>query len=265
MSSLDLSDVPTAELARILQVATRGRLGVRLDEVGLRSSGLAVFVAVLRPVFGAEVTAFVTMLELVLAERRRAAGRVAPELVFTRTGTSSSLARDTAAVFRELCDEAEHELFVAGYSFVGGDEVLAAMSRAITRGVRTRVVLDCSQWEPSDGVTPDEVLENAKTTFLAGWRTHGVSPPELWYDPSTCEREFRFGRWKSVHSMHAKCMVADGLHALIGSANFTRRAAQDNLEVGVVIHEREFVQKLLGQWDEAINEKVIRKIDLGSN
>lgn len=61
--------------------------------------------------------------------------------------------------------------------------------------------------------------------------------------------------------MHAKCLVIDDAHALVGSANFTRRAIRDNIEVGVVVHEQAFARKLLGQWEDAISERLIVAVE----
>lgn len=117
MTGFDLASVATTELARMLRALSRGDFGERFDAVGLRSYGFAAQVSAMRPLFDLEPKAVAIALELVLvlAERRRHASRQPPELVFTRTGTTSSAAQDTAAVFSELCGKAQREVFVAGY------------------------------------------------------------------------------------------------------------------------------------------------------
>ncbi|ACY13930.1 phospholipase D/transphosphatidylase [Haliangium ochraceum DSM 14365] len=54
-------------------------------------------------------------------------------------------------------------------------------------------------------------------------------------------------------------MVVDGRHALISSANFTERAHNRNIEVGVLIDDEAFAEQLARQWlslngDELVNE-----------
>ncbi|WP_233104217.1 phospholipase D-like domain-containing protein [Haliangium ochraceum] len=51
----------------------------------------------------------------------------------------------------------------------------------------------------------------------------------------------------------------DGRHALISSANFTERAHNRNIEVGVLIDDEAFAEQLARQWlslngDELVNE-----------
>jgi phosphatidylserine/phosphatidylglycerophosphate/cardiolipin synthase-like enzyme len=49
--------------------------------------------------------------------------------------------------------------------------------------------------------------------------------------------------------MHAKCVVVDDATALIGSANFTDRGQQRNVEVGVRIDDPKFAARLAAQWN----------------
>ncbi len=163
-------------------------------------------------------------------------------------------------MFGELCSKAQREVFIAGYSFTAGKLVLAPLHEAmVSRGVRARIVLDCSQVD-AEGDSEAVVLRTTVDEFWEkNWKSFGEPRPELFHDPLTCKRHWdkRRERWVAAHSMHAKCLVVDDSHALVGSANFTRRAMQDNIEVGVVVHEHAFVRKLLGQWEDAISEQVI--------
>ncbi len=261
----ELREVSTAALERLVHSIELGELDGPLRAASLRAAGHGALVAALRPLLGLEPQQLRVALAWVLAERERAAAQQPPELVFTRAQTSSSQARDTAAVFSELCDQARQRVFIAGYSFTAGHEVLAPLHRAMAeRGVAARIVLDCSHWEPRDPVAPDEVLARAVAEFWrANWQEFGEPRPQLFYDPLTCTREFsRYeGRYKSRHSMHAKCVIIDDTQALVGSANFSRRATRDNIEVGVVVRDPGFVRRLIGQWADAINERVIVAVE----
>jgi phosphatidylserine/phosphatidylglycerophosphate/cardiolipin synthase-like enzyme len=42
--------------------------------------------------------------------------------------------------------------------------------------------------------------------------------------------------------------VVDGLRAFVSSANFTQRAQERNIEVGVLIEDPSFSSFLTGQW-----------------
>ena len=54
-------------------------------------------------------------------------------------------------------------------------------------------------------------------------------------------------------SLHAKCVVVDGEHTLIGSANFTDRAHTRNVEAGALISDRRFAARLIDQLHGLIN------------
>jgi phosphatidylserine/phosphatidylglycerophosphate/cardiolipin synthase-like enzyme len=49
-------------------------------------------------------------------------------------------------------------------------------------------------------------------------------------------------------SLHAKCVVVDERWSLVTSANFTNRAQTRNIELGVLIDDEPFAQKITGQW-----------------
>ncbi|HEY0136655.1 MAG TPA: phospholipase D-like domain-containing protein [Nannocystis sp.] len=54
-------------------------------------------------------------------------------------------------------------------------------------------------------------------------------------------------------SLHAKCVVVDGEHTLIGSANFTDRAHTRNVEAGALTSHRRFAALLIDQLHGLIN------------
>jgi phosphatidylserine/phosphatidylglycerophosphate/cardiolipin synthase-like enzyme len=69
----------------------------------------------------------------------------------------------------------------------------------------------------------------------------GTPFPHVYYDRRTLKPHPRF-------NMHAKCVVVDGERALVTSANFTRRAQEQNTECGVLIEDPTFAHHLARQW-----------------
>ena len=49
-------------------------------------------------------------------------------------------------------------------------------------------------------------------------------------------------------AMHAKCVVVDDSATFITSANFTSAAQTNNVEVGVLVGDTEFAQRVGAQW-----------------
>ena len=58
----------------------------------------------------------------------------------------------------------------------------------------------------------------------------GLRLPDLFYDP----RSLAQGESNRA-SLHAKCVVVDGVKAFIGSANLTEAAQLRNIEIGLLV------------------------------
>ncbi|PRQ02078.1 phospholipase D-like domain-containing protein [Enhygromyxa salina] len=117
-----------------------------------------------------------------------------------------------------------------------------------------RVVLDCSQTKREDGESADALaLRVAKLFCKTCWGRDTVIPEIYYYKPSA-ERNAK--GW-AMFSMHAKCIVVDGEIALVGSANFSDRARDRNLEVGALIRDHHFVQSLLAVWEDVEGELAV--------
>ncbi|MEQ1504876.1 MAG: phospholipase D-like domain-containing protein, partial [Myxococcota bacterium] len=146
-------------------------------------------------------------LQVAIAER---IGRPTPriELVWTGPEPAASPARDTAVVVRQLFDEAERSVLVAGFTFDHGAAILRHLWLAMRdRGVAAKMVLQVDRAEA--GAIEARVRSTADAFLRANW-PFGDPVPELWYDPRTVQPG-------SIASMHAKCVVVDEVRALVGS------------------------------------------------
>ena len=226
------------------------------------------------PLLGQPAWLLVTLVEAVLSERgtfsatsptspdpaalveyRRAPIRSGSpvELVWSGATAPRSCARSTREAIEDLFSSVDRELFVAGYSFDHATdlfqplarraEALAAAGRPLPR---VRVVLDCSR-KAGAGLGDRVAIAHAvRDDFLRGCWTPTLLRPELRYLPASAERTA--DGFASV-SMHAKCIVVDRRVALVGSANFSNRGRDRNLEVGVVVWDHHFVQSLVAEWE----------------
>jgi phosphatidylserine/phosphatidylglycerophosphate/cardiolipin synthase-like enzyme len=59
--------------------------------------------------------------------------------------------------------------------------------------------------------------------------------------------------------MHAKLVVVDEAHVLIGSANFTQHGQQRNIEAGALIHDAAFAKQLVTQLQSLIDGGYVRR------
>jgi phosphatidylserine/phosphatidylglycerophosphate/cardiolipin synthase-like enzyme len=189
----------------------------------------------------------------VLHERLR---RTGPELQLVWTGPegTSSSARDTATVVRELFCRAQRSVLIAGYAFDHGADILRPLHAAMeTRGVEVSMFLHVPRCPP--GADPLDHLRRWESKFLRdNWRFS--RRPSLYYDP-------RSVRSDSVVSLHAKCVVVDETLSLITSANLTERGQDRNIEVGVQIDDPAFGRRLTEQWRSALAAGVFSPLPPG--
>lgn len=154
--------------------------------------------------------------EAVAAERRL---RPAPELVWSGPQVEGSFLRSTAQLMEELLRSASEELLFVGYWLAAGDAsgelvrgLVEALGAAAARGVRVQLVLDAGKKRYGD---------DNRDALLSLWPA-GCPAPELW-------------TWRSERNvkLHAKVLVVDRADALVTSANLTRSALEENMELGV--------------------------------
>jgi hypothetical protein len=171
------------------------------------------------------------LLEALVAERRLRADTAGLELV-TSGPDIAGTTRDTGVVLRELFSEAEHRVLVVGFAVHQGREIFAALSDRMHQRpeLTVRLCLDVRR-APGDTTRSDALLRRFAERFIRQeWP--GPRQPDLFYDPrSLVDREAHRA------SLHAKCIVVDGVRALIGSANLTEAAHLRNIEIGVVVSQ----------------------------
>lgn len=238
MSEQGLSRTPTAELARLVNAIQRGVLSAPLRDAELRAEGFAPdeLLSVLRDLDRASL---VRVLRAWIADRRH---RPPPrlDLVWTGPETRVATARDTAVLVRELFAQARRSVLIAGFTFDHGRAIFAPLHEAMrVHGVGTEVFLDVER-APA-GVRPDVHACAYVDAFLTSTWPFGPPFPSVYYDP-------RSAASNAVASLHAKCIVVDIERTLVTSANFTDRGQTRNIELGVLIEDRDFAARVVSQW-----------------
>ena len=147
----------------------------------------------------------------------------------------------TTVVLRSLFEGARESVLLAGYSFDHAEDVLAPLYSSMLRHqVSARFFVDIPQIDRFDA--EDAHLERCFREFLAENWPFGEPHPRIYYD----KRALKPG--PPYCSLHAKCVVVDGVKAFVSSANFTQRGQERNIEVGVLIEDPSFASYLGGQW-----------------
>jgi phosphatidylserine/phosphatidylglycerophosphate/cardiolipin synthase-like enzyme len=237
----DLSKVPDSTLERLREAIATDRLRMPLTRAGLLDQGVHHQLDLLEGALsGHSALACLSIVDAVLAERR-ANRRPAPELVWSGPERTKSTARDTAVVLRALFERVQRQLILAGYDFTQGSALLEPVWIAMRdRGVDARFFIHIEQ--TTQMLSDEAAYGNAKVRdiMMQIW-PFGDPRPLVYYDARACKSRPWF-------NMHAKCVVVDGECALITSANFTRRAQEQNIECGILMEDTNFASHLARQW-----------------
>ncbi len=180
-----------------------------------------------------------------LLEARRHNEHNKPELVWTGPAPHHGRARQTRVLLQQLFAQAHREVLLAGYSFDHGHLLFAPLFEAMNeRSVQARFYLhlqqDGTQATGPLAMPPVRLQELVRAFAQKNW-PFGAPYPRFFVDSRLCTGQ----RW---HSLHAKCAVIDGTHTLMTSANFTRRGQHDNVEAGVLLHDKAFADLVLEQF-----------------
>ncbi len=277
-SLLSLARIDTSRLELLWRTLCAMPAKTRVHEEHVTSDEL---VELLEPMLGQPAWVLASLLEAVLAERGSFArrddgerggdvveyrveqlhGTTSPELVWSGDTGSRVPARKTRYVIEDLFAGTTKRVLIAGYSFDHATDLFEPLFKRAEQLVRerrpvpkVRVVLDCSRVRSQADADADELARRAAEAFLNTCWTQGTLTPELvYYRPSTERTPSGF----APYSMHAKCIIVDGSAALVGSANFSNRGRDRNLEVGALIRDHHFVQSLLAAWDD-VNAELVR-------
>lgn len=244
-----LRHVSTQVLEQLRSAIASGSVKPPIDRATLVGFGVRhQLEAIEHALAGHKSAACLSILETTLSERE--ARRPTPELVWTGPEAPAGTARDTAVVLRELFESARESVILAGYSFDHAQDVLAPLHRSMqTYGVEARFFVDVPQIERA--AYDEEYLSAHLSAFLdANW-PFGEPRPRIFYD----KRALLPG--PPFCSLHAKCVVVDGLKAFVSSANFTQRGQERNIEVGVLIEDASFASFLAGQWLGLIESGIV--------
>lgn len=266
---LGLSEVSTDDLIQFGAAIAAGELATPLRADGLGYRGFGHLTTMMTPFLGLDAGPLLGLVRALLAERRRAAGKTL-ELVWSGSDSGPSYARYTKIVVPELIRSAKRSITIAGYSFDEGAGIFEELHSAISeREVVVRMFLDIEQLSHrlEQQLRKDkkrrprlEPLKQAKAYGLQAfanevlsifrdlhWPFEGATP-DLFYDPRTADS-------RVFASLHAKCLIVDGEHVLITSANFTGRGQERNIEVGVVIHDTGYATALERQWNNLVESR----------
>jgi len=205
--------LPLADVRQLAAVAEAGPAAVH----GLRAqAGAAVLRSACDQLLGrlsAQGSAYLAGLLAGSAQAfERARQRQRIDVVWTGPETGSGAGRLTAATVIDLIGQARREILLVSYAINNEPLIEAALAAAAERGVE--ITLLAERHEDNPGYTAVGVPFPGLDAFRLRWPTR---------------------RRPSGAALHAKIIVVDDSTALVGSANFTSRAMESNLECGILL------------------------------
>lgn len=193
----------------------------------------------------------------VLADSRLAPGEHVEkaELVWSGPEMPGAASRDTSVVVRELFSSAEDSVLVAGFSISRGTEIFRALAdRMVSVPTLTvRMFLNVPR-DIENQASNEEILHAFFLSFKSKhWPWERF--PQVFYDPRALETVS-----SKRASLHAKCIVVDGAKCFVSSANFTESGQARNIEVGVLIEDRNLAASICNQFETLVVRGVLRGV-----
>lgn len=166
------------------------------------------------------------------------------ELVWTGPPVGLVPIRHTEQVLHEVIGSSNHKLFIVSFVAYNIDSIVGSLEKAVTRNVRIDILLESSK---ADGGKVDidsiHVFRNRiPSANIYKWKSAVSDSGEA------------FG------SVHAKCVVADGNLAFITSANLTKAAMENNMELGVLVRGGNLPETLQRHLESLIVTELVEKI-----
>ncbi len=187
---------------------------------------------------------------LVAAVRSERVAHPRPRLDLVWSGPESAQAqsRDTSQVLRELFESADRHVIIAGFAFWGASTIFETLHRrAVLRNLAIEFFIHLDPTGKNQQMTPANFYQYT-------WPWADIVPA-VHYDARADSDE-------QQGSMHAKCVVVDDSATFITSANFTAAAQTTNVEVGVLIRDTEFAQRVGAQWRSLAARGLFRRLSV---
>lgn len=170
--------------------------------------------------------------------------REAVEMVWTGPFTGLVASRHTEQVLLEVIGSARWRIFIVSFVAYDIESVKKALQDAVGRNVQIDILLESSK--AHGGKIDIDSIDAFKKAIPS-------ANVYAWTEISKSDNQFR-------GAVHAKCAIADGSLAFITSANLTRAAMENNMELGVLVRGGILPEKLERHLQAMISTEIIERI-----
>lgn len=167
------------------------------------------------------------------------------EIVWTGPKSLTVPSRRTEQVLLDLMSGAKREVLIVSFAIYRADSVLVALKDASERGIKVTLVAEsCKE-------------DNGTTSFdmIGGLRERiGNKVRILEWPPEIRDRDEK-GR---IGALHAKCLIIDREKLFVSSANLTEYALSRNMELGLLVTDRNTAERVAMHFDSLDMEGILR-------
>lgn len=181
---------------------------------------------------------------MAVAAARRQMTATSLEVVWTGPASVASGMRGTEQVLLEVIDSAKRELLVVVYAAFDIRNIVAAIDRAIARGVVVTVVVE--SLNPKTG--------EQKPNFMASFSEPIRTRSRLLHWPLATRDTDENGR---PGCLHAKVAVGDREVVFVTSANLTGSAMRENMEMGLRVDNFELGEQVVAHFERMRDDGVL--------
>ncbi len=185
-----------------------------------------------------------TVSEVLIYQRRKQK----IELTWSGPHSAHIPLRRTDQALLELIHKAKERILIVSFAVYKARNILAALEQAADRGVDITIILEAA--EPSEGRIAYDTLR------ALGASLREKSKVFIW--PLAKRLTTPEGK---VGSLHAKIGVADSRFVYISSANLTDYAMTINMEMGVVMRNKDIATSIEEHFDDLIAQQVLVEVE----
>ncbi len=190
-----------------------------------------------------------------LIEERERAEQSIIHLVSTQPGVAEKGFVETSVVLRQLFEQAEEEVLIAGYR-ITSRETLEHLRRREAKKLDVHLFCDLDPAVDVRGKRRPSPLpvtgypQRWWSEFLGQTWPEAMDPPAAYYAPLNVEPG-DYG-W---NLMHVKTVVVDRKRCFVTSANLTYSGQHKNMELGVVLNDTDTAGRVIRHFENLVDQE----------
>lgn len=173
-----------------------------------------------------------------------------PDVVWSGPHCESVHARRTDVVYDELWDRARRSIWVSSYVYFDGQKAFQRLAACLDARpeITCRLLLNIRREWGEQAPAEELISRFARQFWKQDWP--GKARPQVFYDPRALELPYREG------VLHAKAVVIDEEHLFVTSANLTRAAREDNIELGLLTKDRALAKSVALHFQVLVEQEL---------